>query len=94
LDKLMNLAGELVLGRNRLTQVVRLLGERFGEDRLYQELISAVDGINFVSSDLQAAVLKTRMQPIGKIFSRFNRTVRDLAKQMDKEVVLILQGRN
>ena len=92
LDKLMNLAGELVLGRNRLTQVVRLLGERFGEDRLYQELISAVDGINFVSSDLQAAVLKTRMQPIGKIFSRFNRTVRDLAKQMDKEVVLILQG--
>ncbi|NUM35732.1 MAG: Hpt domain-containing protein [Candidatus Brocadiae bacterium] len=92
LDKMMNLVGELVLGRNRLSQVVRGLVEKLGDDRSCQELLSAVDFIDFVTSDLQRAVLKTRMQPVGKVFNRFNRTVRDLAKDLGKEVRLVIQG--
>ncbi len=92
LDKMMNLVGELVLGRNRLSQVVRGLVEKWGDDRSCQDLISAVDFIDFVTSDLQRAVLKTRMQPVGKIFNRFNRTVRDLAKSLGKEVRLVIHG--
>lgn len=92
LDKLMNLVGELVLGRNRLSQVFRIMLDKISDDRLYQDLISAVDFIDFVTSDLQMAVLKTRMQPIGKIFNRFTRTVRDLARTSGKEVNLIIKG--
>ena len=92
LDKLMNLVGELVLGRNRLLQTMRNLEERLGDDRACHELMAAVDFIDFVTSDLQMAVLKTRMQPIGKIFNRFTRTVRDLARELGKDIRLIING--
>ncbi len=92
LDKLMNLVGELVLGRNRLVQVLREMSDKIGDDRVIQDMSSAVDFLDFVTSDLQRAVLKTRMQPISKIFNRFSRTVRDLAKELGKEVKLIIEG--
>jgi two-component system chemotaxis sensor kinase CheA len=92
LDKLMNLVGELVLGRNRLVQVMRSLSEKSGDERMGQDLAAAVDFLSFVTSDLQMAVLKTRMQPIGKIFNRFTRTVRDLARDLGKEVRLVIEG--
>ena len=92
LDKLMNLVGELVLGRNRLVQVMRGLLEKLAEDRASQDLTGAVDFLNFVISDLQMAVLKTRMQPIGKIFNRFSRTVRDLGRELGKQVKLTIKG--
>ncbi len=102
LNSLMNLAGELVLGRNRLLQVVRSIQDSLSEDKgsnnssrlqvAMQELTAATDFLDFVTSDLQMAVLKTRMQPIGKIFNRFSRTVRDLARDLGKEVQLVIQG--
>jgi len=92
LDKLMNLVGELVLGRNRISQTVRLVQEKLQDDRLIQDLSSAVDFLDFVTSDLQRAVLKTRMQPVSKIFNRFTRTVRDIARDLGKEVKLIIEG--
>ena len=92
LDALMNLAGELVLGRNRFNQVMKQLEDKLDDDKLYQEIQSSLDLLNFITTDLQNAVLKTRMQPIGKIFNRFHRTVRDLAHQLGKEITLVVQG--
>lgn len=109
LDHLMNLVGELVLGRNQLLQAMNHLEDVIGDDFHYrksnslttkseqlqqskQMLNSASDFLNFVTSELQMAVLKTRMQPIGKIFNRFNRTVRDLARELNKKINLVIDG--
>ncbi len=84
LDEIMNLVGELVLARNRLdTLKVRINDE---------QLTKALGHLDLVTSDLQAAVMKTRMQPIKKVFGRFPRVVRDLARSLKKEVALELQG--
>ena len=84
LDDIMNMVGELVLVRNRLdTLKIRIADE---------EVTKAVANLGIVTSDLQAAVMKTRMQPIKKVFGRFPRVVRDLARTMEKEVNLELMG--
>ncbi len=84
LDDIMNLVGELVLVRNRLTT---LRGE-LGDERLGQ----AVGNLELVTSDLQSAVMKTRMQPIKKVFGRFPRVIRDLARSLHKEIELTTRG--
>ncbi|PVZ66691.1 chemotaxis protein CheA [Pelagibaculum spongiae] len=84
LDDIMNLVGELVLVRNRLTT----LGAAGGDE----ELSKAVQNLDLVTSDLQGAVMKTRMQPIKKVFGRFPRVVRDLARNLNKEVSLTMEG--
>ena len=84
LDGIMNLVGELVLVRNRLTS---LQGTRADE-----EVGKAVSNLDMVTSGLQAAVMKTRMQPIKKVFGRFPRVVRDLARSLNKEVELTMRG--
>ncbi len=84
LDRLMNLAGELVLGRN---QLVRILGT---EDR--QGLDSVGSRIDQITSELQEAIMETRMQPIGNVFSKFPRVVRDLSATLGKQVTLITEG--
>lgn len=84
LDDIMNMVGELVLVRNRL---VRLGAELDDED-----LQKAVGNLNVVTADLQTSVMKTRMQPIKKVFGRFPRVVRDLARSLKKEVNLELVG--
>ncbi|MBK1735688.1 chemotaxis protein CheA [Halorhodospira abdelmalekii] len=84
LDEIMNLVGELVLVRNRLSN----LRDVFEDDRMGQ----AVSDLELVTSDLQSAVMKTRMQPIKKVFGRFPRVIRDLARQLQKEVRLETQG--
>ncbi|PWG63665.1 chemotaxis protein CheA [Spiribacter halobius] len=84
LDDIMNLVGELVLVRNRLAT---LRGEL--ED---ERLGNAVGNLELVTSDLQNAVMKTRMQPIKKVFGRFPRVVRDLARSLKKEVALTTRG--
>jgi two-component system chemotaxis sensor kinase CheA len=84
LDDIMNLVGELVLVRNRMTSI---------ESTLQSEEVSKVVGnLDLVTADLQSAVMKTRMQPIKKVFGRFPRVVRDLARSLKKEVSLELQG--
>ena len=84
LDEIMNMVGELVLVRNRITTLESTI-----ED---EEMAKAVNNLAVVTSDLQAAVMKTRMQPIKKVFGRFPRVVRDLARSLKKEINLELRG--
>jgi two-component system chemotaxis sensor kinase CheA len=84
LDNIMNLVGELVLVRNRLST----LRSTFANE----ELATAIANLDVVTADLQLAVMKTRMQPVKKVFGRFPRVVRDLARNLNKEVDLVLQG--
>jgi two-component system chemotaxis sensor kinase CheA len=86
LDSLMNLAGELVLGRNQLLQAIS------SGDRHALELVG--QRIDMVTSELQQAITLTRMQPIGNIFNKFPRVVRDLAMDLGKEVELNLEGKD
>ena len=84
LDDIMNMVGELVLVRNRLVR----LGLNSGDEAMQK----AVSNLDVVTADLQTAVMKTRMQPIKKVFGRFPRLVRDLARQLKKEINLELVG--
>ncbi len=84
LDDIMNMVGELVLVRNRLV--------RLGDERGDESLSKAVSNLDVVTADLQSAVMKTRMQPIKKVFGRFPRVVRDLARSLKKEINLELVG--
>ncbi|QNR95907.1 chemotaxis protein CheA [Stenotrophomonas sp. 169] len=84
LDAIVNLIGELVLSRNRLkTLRVRLRDE---------ELDRAVSTLDIATARLQSAVMRTRMQPVGKVFSRFPKVARDVARSLNKEVELELFG--
>ena len=84
LDEIMNMVGELVLVRNRLVR----LGANSGDEAMSK----AVSNLDVVTADLQTAVMKTRMQPIKKVFGRFPRLVRDLARSLKKEINLELVG--
>ena len=84
LDDIMNMVGELVLVRNRLV--------RLGLKSTDEAMSKAVANLDVVTGDLQASVMKTRMQPIKKVFGRFPRVVRDLARQLKKEINLELRG--
>ncbi|MDH5543271.1 MAG: hybrid sensor histidine kinase/response regulator [Nitrospinota bacterium] len=92
LDEVMNLVGELVLGRNRILQIASELEQAHENDPLVQSLSDTVGQINMVTADLQQGVMKTRMQPVRKVFSRFPRMVRDLAKALGKNIELSLEG--
>ena len=92
LDEVMNLVGELVLGRNRMFQIGSDLELKFENDMLVQSLMDTIAQVYTVTSDLQLSVMKTRMQPIKKVFTRFPRMVRDLAKGLSKEINLKLEG--
>lgn len=84
LDTIMNMVGELVLVRNRLVSL--------GLNRNDEEMSKAVSNLDIVTADLQGAVMKTRMQPIKKVFGRFPRVVRDLARNLKKDIVLEMRG--
>ena len=84
LDTIMNMVGELVLVRNRLVSL--------GLNSNDEEMSKAVANLDVVTADLQGAVMKTRMQPIKKVFGRFPRVVRDLARNLNKDIVLEMRG--
>lgn len=84
LDDIMNMVGELVLVRNRINTL-----EAAFEN---EEMAKAVNNLAVVTGDLQTAVMKTRMQPIKKVFGRFPRVVRDLARSLKKDINLELRG--
>lgn len=84
LDDIMNMVGELVLVRNRL--------QRLGGDSEDEHMHKAVANLDVVTTDLQSAVMATRMQPIKKVFGRFPRVVRDLARSLKKEISLEMHG--
>ncbi|QEQ95817.1 chemotaxis protein CheA [Neptunomonas concharum] len=84
LDKIMNMVGELVLVRNRLV--------RLGATREDEEMAKALGTLDMVTADLQMSVMKTRMQPVKKVFGRFPRLIRDLSRSLKKEIRLELRG--
>jgi two-component system chemotaxis sensor kinase CheA len=92
LDHLMNLVGELVIGRNRLHQVRGDFERKYEGESLVGDLGQVSADLSLVSSELQEAVMKVRMVPIRNIFSRFPRLVRDLAREREKAVDLVTSG--
>ncbi|MDP5212422.1 chemotaxis protein CheA [Pseudoalteromonas tunicata] len=84
LDQIMNMVGELVLVRNRLVSL--------GATVSSESMSKAISNLDVVTADLQGAVMKTRMQPIKKVFGRFPRVVRDLARSLRKDINLLLVG--
>ncbi|MDQ7065286.1 MAG: chemotaxis protein CheW [candidate division KSB1 bacterium] len=84
LDNLMNMVGELVLARNQIIQ--------FASKEENPAYLTAAQRLNVVTSELQEGIMKTRMQPIGNVFNRFPRVVRDIAKSLNKKVTLKLDG--
>ena len=86
LDTLMNLAGELVLGRNQLLQEA--------ESKDHRGIESVAARIDQVTSELQEAIMQTRMQPIGTVFNKFPRIVRDLSSSLDKQCELTIEGKD
>lgn len=87
LDEIMNMVGELVLVRNRISR----LGSD-GGDSSSEEMTKAIANLDLVTADLQLSVMKTRMQPIKKVFGRFPRVVRDLARSLKKDIKLEMIG--
>ncbi len=92
LDHLMNLIGELVLSKNRLIRIYSDVEERYDGEKFLEELNQVVSSISAVTTDLQLAVMKTRMQPVGKVFNKFPRMVRDLSRELGKSIELIIEG--
>jgi chemotaxis protein histidine kinase CheA len=84
LDKLMNLVGELVLARNQIVQFTGSAAE--------PTLLNAAQRLNIITTELQESVMKTRMQPIGNVWTRFPRVVRDIAHELGKQVKLVMEG--
>ncbi|WP_457624717.1 chemotaxis protein CheA [Persephonella sp.] len=91
-EVLMNLVGELVLDRNRIVKLASGLEASCESTDTIEELLDSITGMSRTVSDLQDAVMKLRMQPVKKIFSKFPRIVRDLAKKLNKKVNLVLEG--
>lgn len=84
LDAIVNLTGELVLARNRL----KVLRNRFKDEDLHR----AVTALDHATARLQGSVMRTRMQPVSRVFQRFPKMARDVARQLDKQVELTLEG--
>ena len=92
LDHLMNLIGELVLGKNRLLKIYDDVEERYEGEKFLEELNQVVSSVSIVTTDLQIAVMKTRMLPIAKVFNKFPRMVRDLSRELGKAIELKITG--
>jgi two-component system chemotaxis sensor kinase CheA len=92
LDSLMNMMGELVLGRNALVQSLGQLSQEHEGDYELEGVNGAAKGINFITTELQMAVMSMRMLPVGKVFSRFPRQVRDLSRETGKKIELHISG--
>lgn len=84
LDSLLNLVGELVINKTRLEQI--------GITHRLPELVETIEQMDRVTTDLQSVVMKVRMVPVGQVFNRFPRMVRDLSRELDKEINLTIEG--
>jgi two-component system chemotaxis sensor kinase CheA len=92
LDHLMNLIGELVLAKNRLIKINDDVEERYEGEEFLEELNQVVSIVSLVTTDLQIAVMKTRMLPVGKVFNKFPRMIRDLSRELNKKIELEISG--
>ncbi len=92
LDQVLNLSGEIGLTKNRLTCIrTAIMQGKIGADTI-KDLDEAVSHLDLLVGDLQSAVMKTRMQPIGRLFQKYPRLARDVARQLGKDVELVLAG--
>lgn len=92
LDNLMNIAGELVLGKNRLLQVSHLLKKTYPNNKEVGDLDSLNNSLGYITTEIQESVMQMRMLPIANVFRKFPRMVRDLAKDKNKEIDLVITG--
>lgn len=93
LDHLMNLIGELIINRNRFAMLARSLEDgQVDVQEVAQSLIETTDAMNRISDDLQDTIMNVRMVPVGTVFSRFPRLVRDISRKTGKNVELIMEG--
>ncbi len=92
LDELLNIASELVLGRNRLMQVNSEFALEYEGTKFSRDLADAAKQVDLMTNELQLVVMKTRMVKIGKVFNRFPRLVRDLARETNKNINLVIKG--
>jgi two-component system chemotaxis sensor kinase CheA len=92
LDQVLTLSGELGLAKNRLTCLRQDIVSGRSDPEVMRDIDEAVNQLDLVVGDLQRAVMKTRMQPIGRLFQKYPRMARDLARSLGKEVELILEG--
>ena len=93
LDKLMDLVGELVIDRNRLSQIGRQLVNGDSSGAALDELIEASQHVGRVTGELQGEVMRIRMLPIESVFNKFPRLVRSLAQRLDKKIDLVIEGK-
>ncbi len=92
IDKVMDLAGEVVLVRNRLLNISNYFDQKYSQDPMTETLMETVSFLDRVTSDMQLAVMKIRMQPIKKVLGKFPRFVRDMSATVNKDVVLEITG--
>lgn len=92
IDKVMDLAGEIVLARNRLLNLAAKLDMSYSGDPHVESLLETTGFLDRVTSDLQLAVMKMRMQPIQKVFGKFPRMVRDMSRNLGKDIDLEIFG--
>lgn len=92
LDQVLNLSGEIGLTKNRLTSLRADILAGKNDSETLHALDQAVSQLDLLVSDLQNSVMKTRMQPIGRLFQKYPRIARDLARQMGKNIELVLAG--
>jgi two-component system, chemotaxis family, sensor kinase CheA len=93
LEQLMNLVGELVLQKNRISAVGRNLFADKGLSQVNKDAVTvATEGLDRVTADIQLAVMRTRMQPLEKLFGKYPRLIRDLARKTNKKIDLVIEG--
>ncbi len=92
LDELLNIVSELVLGRNRLAQVNSEFALENEGTKFSRDLFDATKQIDLMTNELQLVVMKTRMIKIGKVFNKFPRLVRDLSREADKQINIVIKG--
>ena len=91
-DQILNLSGEIGMTRNRLNCLSAALAHGDGEGETRKQLEKSLGELDTLVADLQAAVMKARMQPVGRVFQKYIRLARDLARNLGKDVDLILEG--
>ncbi len=92
LDSLVNMVGELVLGRNALMQSSGIMQHRYESDREFEHLTQAASQINFITTELHMAIMKMRMLQVGNVFNKYPRVVRDLSRELKKKIDLHISG--
>lgn len=92
IDRLMDLIGEMVVAKNALPYLAQRAEDHFGQRELAREIKAQYSVINRIAEDMQHAIMKVRMLPVGTIFQRFGRLVRDISKKLGKDVQLVIEG--